>query len=588
MLTLIKKLLFFIVAFGIISQLSAADPMAPKKVTITKENGKWRVAAPTMEAFIEVDGTVSRLRVPRPGEWWDHVPNYIKTGIGLPKERPEGGSRGAFFLQNGEILNLSDIKQLNDKTILANNDKASIKYEFTNTDQTWTLTNKTDAIMQFLLVIDGVNAIKHDSDYRAAPLNALWKDVTWFQGNRKLRMQGLSRLWAPGPLIGMDWKKGFYQVCEVTLPPKASKKLILTQSVADRDEMVTISELTEPVKARGAGPRQMVNPQAVKKGDLTILSPSEYQVFQRQKKFSGKIFVSGNVVPKMDKLQVRITGKSLKGKLKGEWQDIAFEKIRQTFSCYIPCVPGGWYKLEFQASNNGKTVAQQTVDHVGLGEVFVGCGQSNSTNYGNERTKTETRMVSTFSGSDWRIADDPQPGTHDHSQRGSFWPSFGDDMYRKYKVPIGVAATGHGGAPVTNWQPGKHAFTWTVTRILELGPNGFRALLWHQGETNATCTADYYFDNLSKNIKAMRAAAKWDFPWFVANVSYRNPKQASFPGIRKGQQRLWKEGIALEGPDTDKLVGDDRAGIHLSKKGLKNHGKMWAEKVSVYLDKILE
>jgi len=42
-------------------------------------------------------------------------------------------------------------------------------------------------------------------------------------------------------------------------------------------------------------------------------------------------------------------------------------------------------------------------------------------------------MVSTFSGSEWRIADDPQPGTHDHSMRGSFWPSFGDAMNKNIK-----------------------------------------------------------------------------------------------------------------------------------------------------------
>jgi hypothetical protein len=55
------------------------------------------------------------------------------------------------------------------------------------------------------------------------------------------------------------------------------------------------------------------------------------------------------------------------------------------------------------------------------------------------------------------------------------------------------------------------------------------------------------------------------------------------------QKRLWDDRIALEGPDTDVLVGMDRdlsgQGIHFSPQGLKKHGRMWAEKVAVYLDK---
>jgi len=74
-------------------------------------------------------------------------------------------------------------------------------------------------------------------------------------------------------------------------------------------------------------------------------------------------------------------------------------------------------------------------------------------------------------------------------------------------------------------------------------------------------------------------------------VSYHNPNQVSFPNPRAGQKRLWESGVALEGPDTDTLTGDSRdeggKGIHFSPKGLRAHGKMWAAKVAVYLDKEL-
>jgi len=112
-------------------------------------------------------------------------------------------------------------------------------------------------------------------------------------------------------------------------------------------------------------------------------------------------------------------------------------------------------------------------------------------------------------------------------------------------------------------------------------------VLWLQAETNVTTPSDVFFQSLSATIAASHAEAGWDFPWFVAQVSYCNPQKSSFATTRDAQKRLWTEGIALEGPDTDTLTGDFRAGIHFNSKGLKAHGELWAAKVSAYLDRIL-
>jgi len=91
--------------------------------------------------------------------------------------------------------------------------------------------------------------------------------------------------------------------------------------------------------------------------------------------------------------------------------------------------------------------------------------------------------------------------------------------------------------------------------------------------------------------KQSRRNAGWDFPWFVAQVSY-SPKSSSSAPIREAQRSLWKDGIALEGPDTDTLTSDYRqnngTGAHFSASGLQAHGRLWAEKVESYLDTILK
>ena len=79
------------------------------------------------------------------------------------------------------------------------------------------------------------------------------------------------------------------------------------------------------------------------------------------------------------------------------------------------------------------------------------------------------------------------------------------------------------------------------------------------------------------------------FSWMVALVSYHTPADRSSPEIRGAQASLWSDGLALEGPDTDTLTGENRqnggTGVHMSSKGLQAHGEMWAEKVGLWISR---
>jgi hypothetical protein len=231
------------------------------------------------------------------------------------------------------------------------------------------------------------------------------------------------------------------------------------------------------------------------------------------------------------------------------------------------------------------------VEHVGVGEVFVVAGQSNSTNCGEEKLKPASGMVSTFSGQSWRLANDPQPGVHDGSGGGSPWPAFGDALYARFRVPIGIASTGHAGSSVTQWRADGDFFLWMTQRMKQLDPQGFRAVLWHQGEADVAMSTDEYARRLTELIEASRQAAGWKVPWYVAQVSYHNPANRSSPATRAAQKKVCDSGLAIAGPDTDVLDGDNREnggkGIHFSGKGLRAHGQAWAEKVGAHLDTVL-
>lgn len=328
----------------------------------------------------------------------------------------------------------------------------------------------------------------------------------------------------------------------------------------------------------------------LKRPQLQIFSPLDYQVFQRQNAAQGPVRVAGRLMIPADTVEARLLQKSETGS--EGYVTLAIDPALRSFAGEILAPAGGWYRMEIRVKNGDAIVEKQTIEHIGVGEVFIGAGQSNSTNSGGDGLlNLQSGMVSTFSGFDWRIANDPQPGVHDRSTGGSFWPAFGDAMYQRYHVPIGLAVTGHGGTSIRQWQYGGELYLWFMTRSLQFGPRGFRAVLWHQGESDVEMLIEQYALGLSQIIMDSRRLAGWEIPWFVARVSYHNPERPSHESTRNAQKLLWDSGVAFEGPDTDALGGDHRdgggKGIHFSQKGLAEHGRLWAEKVSVILDKIL-
>jgi hypothetical protein len=129
-----------------------------------------------------------------------------------------------------------------------------------------------------------------------------------------------------------------------------------------------------------------------------------------------------------------------------------------------------------------------------------------------------------------------------------------------------------------------------TARMKQLGPKGFRAVLWHQGESDAeqpdrkrSLTGAAYRQYLEKLIKDSRKEIGWEAPWFVALVTSHGGNGVE--DMRAGQKSLWDDGLALEGPDSDALRGDLRDGVHFSGKGLREHGARWAEKVASWLEK---
>jgi hypothetical protein len=353
-------------------------------------------------------------------------------------------------------------------------------------------------------------------------------------------------------------------------------------------------------------------------GSLMLTSPQDYQVVQRFAVDRGAVMVAGTVEGgKPSVIEARV----VRGGKSGPWKRIPATIKGSSFQGVMTVPAGGWYSIDVRAANGVKILGEYAVKHVGVGEIFVVAGQSNSANYGEERQTSETGLAVAFNGKRWQVANDPQPGAD--GDAGSFLPPFGDAIAVKLGVPVGFVACGIGATSVREWLPegipfpnpptltgrvrqlpggewesNGEAFAALVSRMKALGSHGFRAVLWHQGESDAnqpdptrTLPGNLYRELLTRIIRETRKETGWDVPWFVAQASYHVPGDEASPDIRAAQKALWDDGIALEGPDTDILKGDLRQnggkGVHFSDKGLKAHAARWVDRVTPWLQKQL-
>jgi hypothetical protein len=365
---------------------------------------------------------------------------------------------------------------------------------------------------------------------------------------------------------------------------------------------------------------------------LTLQSPQDYQVYQRDSSNSSNISIAASLTSNSP--FVRVVATDANGNILADTQ-LSPNTQGTNFSTSLKMSAGGWYKIWIQQLSNSTTVvAEGVINHVGIGEVFLTAGQSNST-WSGEVLQTNSALVSgaELSGPNtatlaWRSQIDAG------KTYGSLWPNFANLLAAQLNMPVGIIEIGCGSTSLLHWVPsdipgaisdptltcGTDAqtagglFNRLVNATKDLGT--FRALLWHQGEGDIWTSAQDYHDRLKLIMVRLNATTPLPVPWFVANGSYTansqevdmTPASATDPtfscnltgkpmyweadmvNVRKGQQMLWEDGSAYPGPDTDGLIGStfrygndgrlDGACVHMNDTGLKTHGMLWYRVVS--------
>jgi len=289
--------------------------------------------------------------------------------------------------------------------------------------------------------------------------------------------------------------------------------------------------------------------------------------------FEGKCHASAR------KIQILVTNRA--NNTRSGWVDIAIPKDGKYAGTYQ--LQPGWYQVRLRALNaRNRQIRAIAVNHLGVGDVFICAGQSNSANFGQTRHTANFDSVSwcNVTNGTWSHATD-MPGNPSASPaaagRGSYWPILGDYIAQNKRIPSAFAVVGDGGSAVRSWNPNIQPldnYPNLHTAISLVNPTGFRAILWHQGEAEIgrrTPNANYISD-LKAVIDQTRIDAGWEIPWYVSRVHMVTAQNEVISSDRN----------VFAGPATDSLTmagGMRYDRVHFSSRALPVVADMWFRSV---------
>jgi hypothetical protein len=336
---------------------------------------------------------------------------------------------------------------------------------------------------------------------------------------------------------------------------------------------------------------------------LSVTEPMIRQVVQRRDDNYGNIVFMGTVVGNVDGFQARsILNPGMSG-LSQDWAPLIDVTITgQSFIGVYRQAAGGFYDLQIRPTFQGQVGTPSTIFAVGVGEVFITAGQSNSTNFGQKTGFIPDLRVSTFvdgtaygidpayPGASWRWGTEPLPAI-DLSAGGSAWPRMATNLVAATGVPVGLYCVACGGTTIDMWLPGVTKDTPNVPHVILIDRlinalnyfklrGGVRAVLWDQGESDAGLNTDplIYEANLRDLIELSRELSGLPVKWMVALATGAPDTNPTIrDGLEQAQVDVTDGESTFEGPNTDLLGFAYRQTppAHFNAAGLLLLGDLW-------------
>ncbi len=369
---------------------------------------------------------------------------------------------------------------------------------------------------------------------------------------------------------------------------------------------------------------------------FTVTYPVSRMVLQRDNANQASVQIAGSYALPIDRVDAQVVPMVSGQGTPTSWSVIQTNPTNGQFNGTLP-VQGGWYRLRVRAMKNGVVVGTDSVDRVGVGEVFGILGHSNAQGSSCADANGFDRCATITGAADDRVicvGIDPvsadfqryqSTGSSNYlpgllfSKLNTFsgispfhsfswvWGRLGDLLTARLNVPVLFYGAGFGG---TNMEqvykaaydiPFPHSFVRYDIRMpfanvrtimkLYVPSTGIRSFLIVHGENDRydgggdTLQTHKLFKMYLEQVQAkMRTEfQRPNLAWVVALTSYPNPDANNsaylFPEVRNAEKEFVAHSTnTFLGPDIDslRLPADRPDGIHYATSAQEKVAALWS------------
>ncbi|MBQ7839968.1 MAG: hypothetical protein IJ390_05720 [Lachnospiraceae bacterium] len=316
-------------------------------------------------------------------------------------------------------------------------------------------------------------------------------------------------------------------------------------------------------------------------GALIKEGASDWQIFQQQNGFA-EISLSGQWQHESAEEEASQVHICVKREESMEpviwWQKCNMHGHFWDITLKVPA--GGLYMIETCFTPNAKewsewAVRGDIVSHIGVGDLYVIAGQSNSAGYGKDYVydPCELGVHVLKNNGTWQLASHPlqdstgagqRPVNMDGGSTGhSLYLSFAKYLKRELHYPIGLIQTSRGGSFMDQWSPaGGELYVNMMERIQQVGGK-VKGIVWYQGCSDADkdhCSA-YYEKFLEWKNSLCCDLQEPDLPVFVCQLNrcYKGKtpdSDFSWGTVREAQRRFGHFPNVYTVPTNDSVLSD--------------------------------
>lgn len=255
--------------------------------------------------------------------------------------------------------------------------------------------------------------------------------------------------------------------------------------------------------------------------------PQNFEIIQRNGNNCADIALSGSWVGQEEAASQEVYVRLMMENSNREV--VSYTKCRtegDRWSILLKDIPaGGLYKIETGLCLDHNlqldwNTAGEMRHFIGVGDVYVIAGQSNSTGYGKGVIEDEPAIgvhALEYDGG-WRLASQPlgdctnavfQDSLEGANHGNSPYLRFAKILQKELHIPIGLVPTALGGSPMKSWNPHQDGILYrNMLNITARLTNGYCCVLWYQGCTDTDLPEDT--DAYGTHFREMVAAWRQD------------------------------------------------------------------------------